>query len=188
MSSVQITLFEPVVGVITTPTSARGMHAIFSDCGRFRYLLWEVWDESKPILPYCLFNPSKAGSEKDGKLVTDATWRKGVGFSTRLGYGGQVFSNPYAFIATDSKELKQQGYPVGPDNDRYILEACRMGDGKVVCAWGALGRGLARPREVLAMIRREGFKTMALGFTADGLPRHPLMLSYDTPLVPFDAM
>ena len=75
------------------------------------------------------------------------------------------------------------GYPVGPDNDRHIMAACKMGDGKVICAWGALGRGLSRPTEVLHMIRNAGFKPMALGFTADGLPRHPLRLGYDTPLV-----
>ncbi len=164
------------------------MKAIFSDCGKFRYLLWEVWDESKPILPYCLFNPSRAGAQEGSKIVTDQTWRKGVGFSTRLGYGGQVFCNPYAFVATDPKELKAAGYPVGTDNDRYILEACSMGNGIVVCAWGALGRKLSRPREVLSLILTAGFKPMAFGFTSDGLPRHPLMLSYDTPLVPLEAI
>jgi len=183
MSNAQPTLFE--AGPVAPPV---GMQAVFSECGRFRYLLWEVWDASKPMLSWCLFNPSRAGAQKiGGGIETDPTWLKGRGFSTRLGYGGQVFSNPYAYAATDSKELKAKGYPVGPDNDRYILEACRMGDGRVVCAWGALARGLARPREVLAMMRREGFRTMALGFTADGLPRHPLMLGYDTPLVPYDG-
>lgn len=165
-----------------------GLQAVFSDCGRFRYLLWEVWDESRPILPYCLFNPSKAGERgADGKVETDPTWRKGAGFSRRLGYGGQVFCNPYAYVSTDPKGLKAAGYPVGPENDRYILEACGMGDGKVVCAWGALGRGLSRPAEVLRMIRAAGYAPMALGFTADGLPRHPARLGYDTALVPIPA-
>jgi hypothetical protein len=165
-----------------------GMQAVFSDCGRFRYLLWEVWDESKPILPWCLFNPSEAGKRKpDGTMKTDPTWRKGVGFSKRLGYGGAVFCNPYAFVATKAKKLKAAGYPAGPENDSYILKACGMGDGKVVCAWGALGRGLSRPAEVLRMIRAAGFTPMALGFTADGLPRHPLMLGYDTALVPIPS-
>lgn len=162
------------------------MEAIFSPCGRFRHLIWDVWDESKPILPWVLFNPSQAGQLVDGKRIPDPTWTKGVGFSTRLGFGGQVFTNPYDYIATDAKDLKRAGYPVSADNDRHILDACRMGDGRVVCAWGALGRGLARPTEVLTMIRAAGFQPMALGFTADGLPRHPLMLSYSTALVPMD--
>lgn len=163
------------------------MQAVFSDCGKFRYLLWDVWDASLPMLAWCLFNPSIAGQVVDGKVVPDPTWTKGRGFSTRLGYGGQVFCNPFAFVSTDPKGLKAAGYPVGPANDRHIIEACAMGDGRVVCAWGALGRKLTRPLEVLRLIREQGFTPMALGFTADGLPRHPLMLSYSTELVPFEG-
>jgi hypothetical protein len=161
------------------------MQATFSSCGAFRYLLWEVWDATRPVLAWCLFNPSRAGSLVGGTVLTDQTWTKGVGFSKRLGYGGQVFCNPYAFVSTDPNGLKRAGYPVGPLNNSYILEACRMGDGRVVCAWGALGRGLARPTEVLAMICGAGYRPMALGFTSDGLPRHPPRLPYSTPLVPF---
>ena len=163
------------------------MEAIFSDCGLFRHLLWDRWDESKPVLPWVLFNPSQAGKVVDGAKIPDPTWTKGVGFSTRLGYGGQVFANPYDFISTNPKGLKAAGYPFSEYNDRYILDACRMGDGKVICAWGALGRKLARPVEVLSMIRKAGFRPMALGFTADRLPRHPLMLGYDTALVAYDS-
>ncbi|RZL05278.1 MAG: DUF1643 domain-containing protein [Rubrivivax sp.] len=162
------------------------MQAVFSDCGKFRHLLWDVWDESLPVLPWCLFNPSTAGQPGQGEqLQADPTWRKGVGFSKRLGYGGQVFCNPFDFISTDPKGLKAAGYPVSPNCDEYILRACDMGDGRVICAWGALGRGLARPVEVLKLIRGAGYQSMALGFTADGLPRHPLMLGYDTPLTPW---
>ncbi|WP_273456352.1 DUF1643 domain-containing protein [Nevskia ramosa] len=161
------------------------MQATFSPCGRFRYLLWDVWDDRKPMLAWCLFNPSTAGSILNGRMIPDHTWTKGVGFSRKLGYGGQVFCNPYAYVATSPKDLKAAGYPIGPENDRYILDACRMGDGKVVCAWGGLGKGLAHPSEVLQTIRRAGFQTVALGFTTEGLPRHPLMLGYDTPLVPY---
>jgi len=157
--------------------------AVFSPCGLFRYLLTWVWDESLPILPWCLLNPSRAGKLKDdGEMMSDPTWKKGRGFSERLGYGGQVFCNPWAFCATDFDDLKRAGYQVGPENDRYILEACAMGDGKVVCAWGANAKGLSRPAEVLRLIRSHGYTPMALGFTKDRLPRHPLMLSYETPL------
>lgn len=159
------------------------MQATFSACGRFRHLLWDVWDDAKPIATWCLFNPSQAGKAEGSKIATDPTWTKGVGFSKRLGYGGQVFCNPFDFISTDPKGLKANHYPAHPDNDAFILKACAMGDGKVICAWGALGRGLARPGEVLKLIRGAGYETMALGFTADGLPRHPLMLAYATPLV-----
>lgn len=155
------------------------IRAEFSPCGQFRHLLVEVWDESLPLLPWVLFNPSQAGkADANGVVQSDPTARKGRGFSERLGFGGQVFANPYDYISTDPKGLRAAGYPISPDNDRYILKACAMGDGRVICAWGALGRGLSRPQEVLRLIRSAGFRPMALGFTADGLPRHPLMLGY----------
>lgn len=163
------------------------MNATFSDCGSFRYLLWSVWDSTKPILPWLLFNPSVAGTLLEGTIQPDPTWTKGRGFSERLGYGGQVFVNAYAFVATYPKDLRAAGYLVGPENDRCILEGCAMGPGLVVIAYGALARKLARPPEALALIRRAGYKTMCLGRTDDGLPRHPLMLSYSTPLEPFNA-
>lgn len=155
------------------------MEAVFSSCGRFRSLLWDVWDEALPMLPWCLCNPSVAGQrDADGTMKDDPTWRKGRGFSERLGYGGMVFCNPWDFCATKFKDLRAAGYPVHPDNDRYILKACAMGDGKVVCAWGANARGLSRPVEVLRLIRSAGYKPMALRRLADGLPEHPLMLPY----------
>ena len=161
------------------------LSAVFSDCGLFRYRFLWVWDDGLPVLPWVLFNPSRAGKEIDGVVQDDPTARKGRGFSERLGYGGLVFTNPYAYISTKPAGLRKAGYPVGPDNDRHILEACAMGHGEVVCAWGALGRGLSRPVEVLSLIRRAGFRTMALGFTVDGLPRHPLMLAYSIALEEF---
>lgn len=152
---------------------------VFSPCGKFRSLLMEVWDSTKPILPWCLLNPSIAGRKKpDGTLQNDPTWTKGRGFSERLGYGGQVFVNPWDYVATDFADLKRAGYPFSETNDAYILEACAMGDGTVMVAWGRNALGLSRPTEVLAMIKRAGYTPMALDITKDGLPSHPLMLSY----------
>lgn len=161
--------------------------AVFSPCGRFRHTLTEVWDDRfGPLLPWVLFNPSVAGAPgPNGLAKPDPTSRKGRGFSERLGFRGMVLVNPYDFVATFPKDLKAAGYPVSDDNDRHILDACAKGDGRVVCAWGALGRGLDRPRAVLKLIRDAGYRTMALGFTADGLPRHPLMLAYSTQLEEF---
>jgi hypothetical protein len=160
------------------------MQAIFSECGTFRHLLWDVWDANKPMLTWCLFNPSVAGQDAGNAMKTDPTWRKGRGFSERLGYGGQVFCNLFDFISTDPAGLKAAGNPVSKENDRYILQACSMGDGTVLCAWGSLGRKLSRPNHGLTMICAAGFRPMALGFTHDGLPRHPLMLGYATALDP----
>lgn len=158
------------------------MESVFSRCGKFRYLLWERWDATKPMAAWCLMNPSQAGKTVGSKTVEDPTWRKGRGFSQRHGYGGQVFCNLYAFIATNPRHLADARYPIGPENNQHILEAARMSDGRMICAWGGLARGLGRPSEVVEMLRHRAVQLRALGFTKDGLPRHPLMLAYSAPL------
>lgn len=159
------------------------MRAVFSSCGRYRYQLHDSWDDALPVLPWILCNPSVAGAvDAQGQPRSDPTARKGRGFSQRLGYGAMVFANLFAYVSTDPKGLKAAGYPVGPENDRHILEACARGDGGVVLAWGALGRGLARAREVEQLVRDAGYQLLCLGHTRDGLPRHPLMLGYATTL------
>lgn len=164
------------------------MQAIFSPCGLYRFLLWDVWDESKPLLAWLLFNPSRAGAVgADGARQTDPTWTKGAGFSRRLGYGGQVFANLYAYVSTDPIALKSAGYPVGAGNDEYILRACEMGGGQVLCAWGSLASGLVRPVEVLDLLRAKQIRMLALGTTVDRLPRHPSRLAYSTQLETFDG-
>lgn len=162
------------------------IEAVFSECGSFRHTLVETWDPTLPMAVWVLMNPSIAGGKgADGQTRSDPTARKGKGFSQRLGFGSQVFVNLFDFISTKPAGLKRAGYPVSPDCDRYILQACSKGKGGVICAWGANARGLARPHEVLRLIRAAGFETYALGFTEDGIPRHPLMLAYSTPLEPF---
>lgn len=153
--------------------------SLFSPCGQFRYWLLRVWDDSLPILPWLLCNPSKAGRKDErGEEIEDPTSRKGIGFSERLGCGGMIFVNPWAYCATKFADLRAAGFPIGPDNDRHILEACAMGDGRVICGWGANGRGLERPRRALALVLNAGYQTMALALTKHGDPVHPLMLSY----------
>lgn len=147
--------------------------AVFSDCGKFRYLHITEWDASKPKLVFGLLNPSTASAEAE-----DPTSNKTNGFAERLGYGGRVIFNAYAYKATDPKDLKRAGYPVGPENDRYILEAAAMGDGIVICGWGSNARGLSRPTAVLKLLRENGYKPMALRLSPDGTPWHPLYLPY----------
>ncbi|MBV7542068.1 DUF1643 domain-containing protein [Acidovorax sp. sic0104] len=99
-----------------------------------------------------------------------------------------MFANAFAFIATNPADLRKGRYQVGPENDSRILQACAMGTGDVMVAWwpgGALGRGLARPQEVSKMVRKAGYRTLALGRTDDGLPLHPLRLAYATPVEVF---
>lgn len=158
-------------------------HATFSPCGKFRQELSGVWDDTKPLAVWVLANPSIASD-----TIPDPTWTKGVGFSQRLGYGGQIFVNVFDYIATDPTDLKRAGYPRSPDADTLIVRAALHGDGSVICAWGAVLRGRPECLNVARMLDRAGFRLKALGFTDRGEPRHPLMLAYKTPLEPWQLM
>lgn len=144
--------------------------AAMSECGRYRYRLGRTWGPGTYLL-YVMLNPSTADAEED-----DPTIRRCVGFAKAHGYGGLQVVNLYAYRATDPRDLKAAGYPVGPDNDSHI-KAALAGADAVCVAWGDRARGLSRPAEVLAMIQRAGRAIGCLAVTKHGLPAHPLMLA-----------
>lgn len=152
--------------------------AILSDCGTFRYWLTRDWEPSLPRATFIMLNPSTADAQQD-----DPTIRKCFGFCQRLGFGGFIVVNLYAFRATKPKDLKQASYPVGPDNDAHIHTAVNNFTDTVICAWGSNAKGLARPVEVLAMLKSWGKKPQALQINAGGIPAHPLMLPYTCTLI-----
>jgi len=127
-----------------------------------------------------MVNPSTANDQMD-----DATIRKVIGFSNRLGAGWAIVGNKFAFRATDVRDLKAARDPIGPDNDAHLAEiiACAP---TVIAAWGPLAK-LPKPLrrrwiKVAGLCRQIGRPLMCLGVANDGQPRHPLMLSYDTPI------
>lgn len=148
--------------------------AILSKCGRYRYLLSRRWKPGKTVL-FVMLNPSTA----DG-LTDDPTVRKCVGFADRLGHGAVLVVNLFAYRATDPADLAKAGWDVGVETDDYIRMALSAAD-LVIFAWGAHAKLQQRRIAEIRVLVREA---MALGFSADGSPRHPLMLSYSTLLQP----
>lgn len=152
--------------------------AAMSECGRYRYRLGRRWAEG-PELLFVMLNPSTADAEED-----DPTIRRCIGFAKAHDCGGIQVVNLYAYRATDPRDLKAAGYPVGPDNDNHIKAALRAA-GSVCVAWGDRARGLSRPGEVLDMIARIGSTPFCLAVTKHGLPSHPLMLAASLALQPY---
>lgn len=79
--------------------------AILSECGKYRYRLWRIWDESKPKVLFVMHNPSKADDRKDDPTITRC-----IAFARSWGYGGLYVGNLFAYRATDPKELKGKEY------------------------------------------------------------------------------
>lgn len=156
--------------------------AVISPCGKFRYMLQRAWAPTDS-LTFVMLNPSTADAETD-----DPTIRKCMGFAKRFGYGGIVVVNLYAFRATDPRALWAAGAPEGPGNAWHIRCAVTESDGVVVCAWGAQARrNRAHAEAMFRWIARCGGTPMALAKLADGVPAHPLMLSYQCTLQPLES-
>jgi len=157
--------------------------AVFSDCGLYRYLLEHDFGGHGPIVSLGMINPSDANEEKN-----DSTMTKVDGFCARLGASKVTVWNPFALIAKNVRDLRSAADPIGPENDAYIERAIRGADIHIV-AWGPLSK-LPKPlrtrwRSVVEVLTRAGATPMCWGTALDGHPRHPLMLAYATPLVPW---
>lgn len=159
--------------------------AIFSECGLYRYVLEHDFERSGPVISLGMVNPSKA----DGQ-ANDSTMTRVDRFAARLGASKVVVWNKFALIDKDVRALRVAPDPIGPENDAYIAQAIQGADIHIV-AWGPLSK-LPKPlrnrwREVADVLLSAGAKPMCWGTAQDGQPRHPLMIAYSTPLVPWSA-
>lgn len=146
----------------------------------YRYTLRRDLAPSGPLYCFIGVNPSTASDDTE-----DATTRKWNGFVRRWGGRGYVVVNLFAFRATDVRRLTDAADPVGPDNDLHIEGALRLCDVTVPC-WGSSAKLPARLRPRIREVAEDLWlrtpQLRCLGLTNDGQPRHPLMLSYETPL------
>lgn len=145
--------------------------AIIDETGKYRYQLWRIWDESKPLVVFIMLNPSTADADED-----DPTIRRCMNYARSWGYGGIKVVNLFAYRATDPKELSKVIDPVGIENNKYITMAIKEA-GIVIAAWGTKGDYLSRQSHLLEL----GLLTDMhyLGLSKDGHPKHPLYLKAD---------
>lgn len=153
--------------------------ATFDASRKYRYQLWREWDRKLPRFLGIGLNGSIAGEREN-----DPTVRKLVGFGRRLGFGGFVLVNKYGLVSTDPAGLALADDPVGPKNDQFIQGALRNAE-TVILMWGASGPRDERAARVLEMVRKSGKPAKCFGRNADGSPRHPLYLPYETTLEDF---
>lgn len=155
--------------------------AAFSRCGRFRYALGRRWSDADPLVA-CLHNPSCARHDLD-----DPTVRKAIGFAHRDGFGALVLINPFAFRATDPREMLeavQRGEDVvGPLNlevvERFVRGTAPL-DLPLVAGWGPpKWKSL---RTGIAQVRALSGRWQAWHVTKNGHPGHPLYLRGDAQL------
>lgn len=162
------------------------MKAIISECGTYRYRLERTVGEGSKTVVWIMVNPSTADHQQD-----DATIRRLIGFTRRLGGGRLVVVNKFAFRATDVAELEDAVDPAGPDNERHIVAAMKEADLCVV-GWGKLDKLPERLWGAHDVVRKVAadlnLPLVCLAINQDGSPRHPLRVSYDAELIPWPTL
>lgn len=142
--------------------------AIISECGKYRYQLWRIWDDTKPKVLFIMHNPSTADANED-----DPTIRRCIGFAKRWGYGGIYVGNLFAFRATDPKDLLNKPFEeIAPImNFKYTKELVAK------CSLHILAYG----NPIVGDATPEFFDDWwhYLKLTKTGNPCHPLYLKSD---------
>ncbi len=152
----------------------------FSPDRRYRYTLEHVIDEVLPprVIMWTGLNPSTACEDK-----LDNTLRRIRRFSADWGFTSFVMTNLFAFRATQPAVMKQEADPVGPDNDRHLLDQARRCD-VIVAMWGTHGRHLKRDDAVFQLLFNAGLSNRlhCLHENHDGTPSHCLYLPTNSQL------
>lgn len=144
-----------------------GKGAEFSDCGKYRYKLWRIWDEKLPVVMCIGLNPSRANSEKNDNTINILIRVLG-----QLGYGGFYMMNLFAWISSKPEDLLTCADPVG-ENDAKLIEVSNECD-EVIACWGNFKQAVERIKEVLPQYPT----AKCFGRNLNGTPWHPRALSY----------
>lgn len=144
--------------------------ATFDPTRTYRYNLWRERDAGSGMVAYGMLNPSTAAEDVD-----DNTIRRCLGFAEALNKQRVEAWNLYAYCATHPSDLARASAPIGPDNDRWILDVCGRAD-LVIVAWGAHAMVRNRAPWVLAMLAQRGVGVTCLRRTKGGFPEHPSRL------------
>lgn len=117
-----------------------------------------------------MLNPSQADANHD-----DPTLRACSQFAQRWGYSKLEIVNLFAYRTAYPNQLKQASDPIGPQNDRYLLEAAQSAE-KIILAWGNWGSYLQRAAIVITLLQTHHHKLYCLECNTTGQPRHPLYI------------
>jgi hypothetical protein len=152
-----------------------------ADC--YRYQLIRTWDAARPHAMFVMMNPSTADP-----LVDDPTVAKCGRLARAWNYGGIHIGNTFAYRATDQIRLTEIPDPIGPDNDRHLIEMAKSA-GIVIFAYGQPRHPALRPRGLALarlMIERAGITPHILRLSKNGTPWHPLYLPESLKPIPWE--
>lgn len=155
--------------------------AAFSECKKYRYALWRIWDEEKPMVMFIGLNPSTANETEN-----DPTIRRVIRFAKDWGYGGVYMMNLFPLVSTDPSVLTEfydYDYHEIEDieNMRQLLEKRKMCN-SIIFAWGNFKEAQQRAKSVSGYFKDAN----CLGLNKNGTPKHPLYIAANTQPIKFN--
>lgn len=142
--------------------------AIFSDDGKFRYVLMRDWSITPLPIALCIgLNPSTANGHED-----DPTIRILIKTLNNLGFGGLRMLNLYSFITPKPEKLWETPDAIG-DTDKWLRKISEETNEIIFC-WGAFRQGVWRAKRI-----KEIFPSAkCFGKNKDGSPLHPMAIMW----------
>lgn len=153
--------------------------AVISECGKYRYQLYRVWDQWKPMVLFVMHNPSTADADID-----DPTIRRCINFAKEWGYGGLYVGNLSPYRSTDPSLIRTGKWEViYPEENLFHLNVMMVKSHLYVLACG-----IPPSRVILedVMNLTGGVGWYCIRKTKDGFPGHPLYLPKDLKPSSFD--
>lgn len=156
--------------------------ALFSECHKYRYALWRIWDESVNPVMIIGLNPSTASEDID-----DPTIRRVKSMAFKWGFGGVFMLNCFPIISADPAALydfrESDEFDTQCEYNRKQLQYFADKSGNVVFAWGAFD--VVKELNVDKELSKQFPDALALVINKDGSPRHPLYVKGNTKLVKY---
>ena len=149
--------------------------AEFSDCRKYRYVLWRIWDRSKPMVQFIGLNPSTANETESDPTI------KSVGrIAKSNGYGGIFMTNCFPYVSTDPNQLR--GFGNTETNTEWLARVTLLCK-DVVFAWGSFKIVAELNRHTELMLQFPD--ALCIHINANGCPKHPLYCKSDSKLIKF---
>lgn len=147
-----------------------GNGAEFSPCRKYRFSLWRIWNNDKPLIMFIGLNPSTANEVTD-----DPTIRRIKKFAFDWGYGGVYMLNCFPYISTNPNDLKDFGNTEKNDEQLKSIGALCS---DIIFAWGSFSivKETGRDAELIKMFPN----AKCLKINKDGSPIHPLYVPSNT--------
>lgn len=141
--------------------------ATFSECGKYRYKLWRIWNDLYPKAMCIGLNPSTANADKNDPTITNLR-----SILSKLGFGGFYMVNLFGYISSHPEDLLKVDDPVGY-HDQY-LKAIQTQCAVTIFCWGNFKQAEDRVREIVKLFPN----AKCFGYNTNGTPYHPLALMY----------